>query len=574
MHQSKVRLPHARALLIATAVGILAACAPTGEGGQETLGGARAAPDTIVVAVGGEPRSLVPSIGSETPGPTEHLFEVLHQSLVSYDVSGQPIPKVARALPSLADGSWKLFPDGSMETVYQIREGVRWHDSRDLTADDIAFSWRLFNSSAVPVVSRRAARLIDNVEVRDSQTVAIHWRGRYAFASQLSGYELTLLPKHLLQDSLDLVPQQMAGHPYWQASFVGLGPYRLAHWYAGISLELEPVADYYLGPPRGAHISVRFLTDDSSTLAAVLGGGVDVVLPRRAALGITQALRQQWAVGGGSLILSPTYSWVFLAPQFLNPQPRGLGDPRIRQALAFAIDRAGVAEAVGGDASLASELWIAPSDPRYQPVASGIPRYQYRPERAAGLLRDAGWRPEGVDAVLVSHGERLEIELSTTAEWHSAAASVAESWRQVGVGVKEEVISLGSVFDRERRSTYSGVEMTGAFPSIGLLDSRLRSTNAPSAENLFVGSNRGRYASPELDGLLDRLWQAIGQSEIDAAESAIARKVAEDLPMIGVFFYPTIALVRDGVRNVRPPEVTPPVARPMFGWNAHEWSKG
>ena len=574
MVRRQALLARTRALLLATAFMSLAACAPPGDSAQGASPGETNGLSTIVVAIGPEPRSLVPSVGSDTPGPSEQLFEILHQSLVSYDASGQPIARVARALPSLDAGTWTLFPDGSMETVYQIRDGVRWHDGQDLTAADVEFSWRLFNSPAVPVVSRRAARLIDAVDVRDPQTVAIHWRSRYAFANQLSGYELTLLPRHLLENSLDLVPQQMAGHQYWQAEFVGLGPYRLAHWYAGISLELEPVPSYFLGAPRGEHISVRFFNDDSSAMASVLSGNLDVVLPRKSALGIVQSLRQRWAAGGGSLILSPTYSWVFVAPQFANPQPKELADPRIRQALAFSIDRAGIAEAIGGDASLASELWVPTTDRRYQPVAQGTQRYQYSPDRAASLFRDAGWRREGADGVLVSHGQRFEIELSTTAEWQSSEAFVADGWRQAGVVVKEDVVTQGSIFDRERRSSYSGAEVTGAFPSIALLETRLRSTNLPLAENQFAGANRGRYASPQMDAFLTRLLEAVGPPALEAAESEIAKKASEDLPIIGLYFYPTMAVVRSNVRNVRPPEGTPPVGRPMFGWNAHEWAKG
>lgn len=525
-----------------------------------------------MLAVAGEPRTLVPSVGSDTPGPADQLFEVLHQSLVSYSPAGQPIPRIARSLPSLADGTWRLFPDGSMETVYQLRDDVRWQDGLPLTADDVVLGWRMFNSNALPIVSRRVARLIDSVTSPDPHTAVMHWRAPYTFANQLSGFDLTILPTHLLEAPFDLLPQQMAGHQYWQAAFVGLGPYRLVHWYAGISLELDPVADYFLGAPRAAHISVHFMPDDGSAMAAVLTGSVDVVLPRRAALGIMQSARQ-WGNGGGSLIVAPTYSWVFVAPQFMNPQPPALIDPRVRQALAYAIDRGAIAEAVAGDAALAAELWIPPSDRRYQLIASGVPRYQYSVDRAAGALREAGWRRDGNDGVLVNRGERLEMELSSTAEWYSTAALVGDYWRQQGVMVKENVISLGTVFDRAGRSTYPGAELAGAMAGLPFLDSRLRTSNAPGSDNGFAGVNRGHYASPVMDSLLDRVWGALDPTARDGAENRIARQVAEDLPIIGLYFYPTMTLIRGEVRNVVPPDALPPVARPMLTWNVHEWQK-
>ena len=105
------------------------------------------------------------------------------------------------------------------------------------------------------------------------------------------------------------------------------------------------------------------------------------------------------------------------------------------------------------------------------------------------------------------------------------------------------------------------------------LDSRLRSTNAPGLESSFAGGNRGHYSSPAMDMLLDRMWEALDPTARDDAENQIARKVAEDLPIIGLYFYPTMTLVRGEIRNVVAPDASPPVARAMLTWNVHEWEK-
>src|SRR5439155_10610616 len=198
------------------------------------------------------------------------------QSLVTRDPMGNALPRVARALPSLTDGTWRLLPDSTMETTWELRDDVAWHDGQPFTASDVLFSWRLFNHTAVPVVSRRVAHLIDSVEVVDPRHITLHWTQPYAFANQLSAFDLTLLPAHLLEPNLELAPQQIAGNPYWQASFVGLGPFRLVHWYAGTSLELDAVANYFLGRPRVDHISVRFVTAYNSAMASSITGTVDV----------------------------------------------------------------------------------------------------------------------------------------------------------------------------------------------------------------------------------------------------------------------------------------------------------
>lgn len=526
----------------------------------------------LVMAVDGEPRTLVPSIGGAPGAAVEHLFDLVHQSLVTYDDQAQPIPRVARELPSVERGTWRIQPDGTMETTWQLRNDVRWHDGRPLTTEDIVFSWRVFNDAALPVVSRRVARMIDRVESSGPHTIVMHWRSRYAFADQLSGYDLTLLPSHLLATSFELRPEQISGHPYWRRAFVGLGPYRVAQWPSGSSLELEAFEDYFLGRPRVDEMSVRFIPDDNSAMAGVLSGNLDLLLPRRAVLGIVRTVRELWSdEREGVLSVIPGHTWAFLAPQFRGPQPEDLADSRIRQALAHAVDRAAIAEVVTGHRSLAGAVWLPESDPRYPQIAEGVSFPEYDPGRARDLFREAGWRREATDDVLVKQGRRFEVDLATTAEWERPAALVAQYWRHVGAAVKENVFSLSTASDRHARSTFSGVELGVGAPSLALLDGRLQSGNWPGRANQWAGANRGNYANPEVDGLLERIWASPDRGERQAAERELARVVSTELPVIGLFFYPAMAMVRRIVRNTRPPRAVAPVGRPSMTWNAHEW---
>jgi peptide/nickel transport system substrate-binding protein len=525
--------------------------------------------------VAGEPRTLVPSVAGMPGSTTEHLFELIHQSLMTYDDQAQPMARVAKALPSLDEGTWRVFADDTMETVWKLRDDVFWHDGRRFTAEDVIFSWNVFNDATLPIASRRVARLIDAMQAPDGNTVVMHWRSRYAFADQISGFDLTLLPAHILQTAFDLRREQLAGHPYWRSEFVGLGPYRLDRWPSGSSIELTAFDSYFLGRPAADEVSVRFLPDDNTAMAAVLGGDVDVVLPRRAVHGVIQSVRERWTNdGAGVLSVLPGFSWAFLSPQFSGAQPEELQDIRIRTALAHAIDRGALAEAVIGDRSLASDLWLPVSDPRYRTLSEGAPHYDFSPERARDLFREAGWRRETSDDYLVKQGRRFEVELTTTTGWERIAALVAEYWRNVGVAVKETVLALGAVTDRQGRAGFAGVELANGVPNLALLDGRLHSSNVPSADNGFVGANRGHYASAELDGLFDRLWVSLERSEQDSVEREIARHVLGQLPLIGLMFYPAMAMVRREVRNTRVPRTVAPVGRLSMAWNAHEWTKG
>jgi peptide/nickel transport system substrate-binding protein len=542
---------------------------------ESTPGGAtRVSDQFIIVGVEGEPRALVASIAGGAGTASEHLFELVHQSLVSYDDLGNPVPRVARELPSLERGTWRIHDDGTMETVWLLREGVHWHDGRPFTADDVLFSWRMFNDPAVPVTNRRVARLITEVESRDPHTVVMRWRSRYAFADQLSGFDLTLLPSHLLEGAFEFRREQIAGHPYWRSQFVGLGPFRLRAWNPGSSVELEAFAPYFLGRPKLDEIAVRFLPDDTTAMAAMLGRNVDVLLPRRAVLGVLRTVRERWRDSrDGVLTVMPGQSLIFLAPQFQNGQPADLADARVRRALLHAIDREALAEAVTGDRALAADLWLPASDPRYETLAGAAPRIEFDPARARDLFREAGWRRESADDVLVKQGQRFEVELTATANWEGAAALIAQSWRRAGLVVNEQVLTLGAITDRQTRAGFSGVELAFGPPGLALLDSRLHSTNFPAPENQWVGGNRGRYEHPTLDALLERVWMTLDRAQRQELEREIARFIHAELPILGLLFYPAMAMHSSAVRNVRPPRAIPESGRLSMAWNAHEWER-
>ncbi len=534
----------------------------------------RSAFQPLTIGVEGEPRVLVASVAGGTGNAAEHLFELVHQSLVTYDDQANPVPRLARELPALDRDTWRIHDDGTMETVWLLREDARWHDGHPFTADDVVFSWRVFNDPAVPVTTRRVARLISGVEARDAHTVVMRWRSRYAFADQLSGLDLTLLPAHLLEGDYDFRREQFAGHPYWRSEFVGLGPYRLRRWIPGSAVELEAFADYFLGRPGIDEIAIRFLPDDTSAMAAALSGNVDMLLPRRAVLGILRTVRDRWRdPGSGTLALIPGHNWVYLAPQFQNAQPADLVDARVRRAMLHAIDREALAEALVGDRALAADLWLPASDPRYPELADAAERIEYDPARARDLFREAGWRRESADDVLVKQGRRFEVELTATAGWEGAASLVAQYWRQVGMVVQENVLVLGAITDRQTRASYSGVELAAGPPGLGLLDARLHSTSEPAPENQFVGGNRGHYESPELDALIDRTWMTLDRRQRQELERELARILTTELPVLGLLFHPAMAMIGASVQQVRPPRALAEAGRVSMAWNAHEWQK-
>ena len=97
---------------------------------------------TLVVAHRYEPGVLAPKVlGSNGPLTTTRLFNA---ALAVFDDKGLPRPYLAEALPQLDTDTWRVFPDGRMETTYRLRSDVTWHDGAPLAAEDFAFALRVY----------------------------------------------------------------------------------------------------------------------------------------------------------------------------------------------------------------------------------------------------------------------------------------------------------------------------------------------------------------------------------------------------------------------------------------------
>src|SRR5438093_315735 len=138
----------ARPVVVLTCMLVLGGCAPSSGPGASTPAGQRAAPARpLSILVGREPLSLsLKALGQalSTIASTRRLFNA---TLTLIDAGGTPHPYLAEALPQLNTDSWRVAPDGHMETTYPLRGNTTWHDGTPLTANDFVFSWRVYSEA-------------------------------------------------------------------------------------------------------------------------------------------------------------------------------------------------------------------------------------------------------------------------------------------------------------------------------------------------------------------------------------------------------------------------------------------
>jgi oligopeptide transport system substrate-binding protein len=361
--------------------------------------------------LGNEPSTLDPARISDIYGRS--VAQQIFDGLVEFDHTLTIVPAIAQY--------WKATRDG-LTWTFTLRKGVKFHHGREVAADDVVYSLtRLLD----PRVKSAAADLFANVhgarEFRegrattvsgitalDASTVRIVLdEAQVPFVSMLAIGHAKIVPR-------DLVLER--GEAFGAAP-VGTGPFRFERWDRRKEIVLAANTVYFGGAPRLGRIVYRIFPDEQS--------GAMFEEFRRGRLEDSPVPMQDYprllAAIAATHVKRPMFSVRFLG---LNTRIKPLGDPRVRQALIYAIDReAIVQETTRGRFALARGI-LPPGTLGYNPRLSG---YEHDPVRARALLAEAGY-PEGrgLPPLSIWATVKLEPEHSRIVRYLAAVGVTAE----------------------------------------------------------------------------------------------------------------------------------------------------
>lgn len=529
-----------------------------------------------MIGVLNEPLGFAPWSGGTTAGGSHQPRVFLHRTLTVIDDTNTPRPVLATAIPSLEQGDWRINPDGSMDQIWKLRPGLKWHDGAPLTAEDFVFGWEVLTNPALPVGPTPARRFVTKAEALDELTLALHFSAPTPAADEAL---FDPYPRHLLAPRLTEDVQQFPNLEFWSTGFVGAGPYSLIRWEPGALMELAAFQDYAEGRPRIDRVIFRFLGDVNTMMANILAGEIEVALPQGLSVEAAAELRSGWArEGTGNHVILYSDGRVFRFEFQHRPayaQPAAARDPRVRRALSHALDKDGIISVGLAGLGRAADSWISSSDPRRPQFADAIPAWSYDITAAERILDEAGWRRAG-DGILVhsQSGERMSSELRATGtkDHVKILAVVANDWRKLGAEVREVAIPPALQEDREYRATFPFASWTGHRVTHTWEDDRYSCGRQARAETRWSG-NRNGYCNETAQPLIDRLQTTIAESERLPLQVRIMQLVLrDDYAELPVYWQTEPLVVARGVTGVGPLKVDtnrgfePP-------WNAHLWDK-
>jgi peptide/nickel transport system substrate-binding protein len=550
---------------------LLVGCAPPSESSGAPADAQPSVPKRITAAISSDPASVYNKLNASGAAGrgVAHLEHLVSAGLSVEDDRGLLTPRLAEAVPSVDNGLWQLYPDGSMETTWRLREGARWHDGTPLSIQDLLFTLQVARDPELPAFGDAAYAALDAVVAADDRTVRARWRRPYIEADRMFSAALGLpLPRHLLEADYLESKGSFAELPYWTQRFVGNGPYRLRDWVIGSHLLLEAFDGYALGRPRIDEIEIRFILDYNVLVANVLAGQIDVAMTRGFSMEQTSLVREQWRAG--RVEMGPVSSAISAWPQLLDPTPAAVADVRFRRALFRALDRPAMVDSLEGGLVSVTHSFLMPTLPEYRELERYIVRYDYDPRGAVQEIEALGYA-RGPDGSFQSGGQRLVIEARTTAGLEineRTLLAVADYWQQVGIAVETVFIPPQRAGDQQYRATFPGFEVLRAGSDVREI-SNYRSTAARLPENNYRGTggtNRSRYMNPEFDALIDRFYATIPRRERMEIAGQIVHHMTDQVLVMGLFYDPLPGFVSNRLLNVSPlgGEATLP-------WNIHEW---
>ncbi len=562
-----VRMGFFRHLFFFVAVGVtcLSGCAPSSVATRQESPPSAQATRTLRLGMRSETATGLAVFNTRTSNQEEAAW-MFHAGLTAQDAQGDLQGRLARKVPSIADGDWRVLPDGSMDVTWKLRPNVKWHDGTVLTADDFVFGIQVARDPDLPLRYQGGVNLIREVTAPDAETLVVRWSEPYYGANQGRPDDLPAVPRHIMQTLYQQGDKAaFTNSPYWTTEFVGLGPYRLGKWLQGSFTEGLAFDDYFLGRPKIDRVILRYFNDLNVMVASLLADDIDMV-PSSLSAQNAEPIRGEWQQRGTILQwASDANSAQF---QYRDPAAPWVGDVRIRQALVHLVDRQTIAETFEPGGAGPVDLLVAPHEPVYRLVEQrGFARYPYDPARATTLLAEAGWS-RGADGTLQNlSGQRFAIEVRVNAIGSDAALALADQWKRGGMEVPFTAIPNNAADRQKQRAQSQGVMLGGRVVGLDNLLVQYTTAEIRSEENNWLAVNQGGYSNPFFDRLYAQYSAELDPAKRNSVYAEFIKLMADQALAVPTYYTTSLIAFRRGISG---PTLLQPLQ--VATWNVHDWT--
>ncbi|MGY6251432.1 peptide ABC transporter substrate-binding protein [Bosea thiooxidans] len=451
---------------------------------------------------------------------------VFFEPLAGWDKEGNLIPQLAAEIPSKANGG--LSEDGT-RVVWKLKQGVKWHDGKPFTADDVVFTWEYAADPATAAYTSGAYKDIKVEKVDDFTVKVIFAKPTPFWADPFVGVAGMIIPKHHFGDYKGANSREAPAN----LKPVGTGPYKFADFKPGDILTGIRNEHYHVAnQPHFDTIELKGGGDAVSAARAVLQTGeFDYAWNLQVE---DEVLKRLEAGGRGHVIASPSGDLEFITLNTTDPwtEVEGerssvktkhptLSDPAVRQAINFLIDRDSIQKFIYGRGGTATASFV--NEPgRFKSTKL---KYGFDIEKANRILDEAGWK-KGADGIREKGGKKLKYVFQTAinAPRQKTQAIIKQACQKAGIDLELKSVAPSVFFSSDlgnpdtNTKFYCDMEMyttSQSQPDPERSLNQFVSWEIASKANKWQGRNVSRYS----DLAADEAYKA-AQKELDPAKRA------------------------------------------------------
>jgi peptide/nickel transport system substrate-binding protein len=464
-------------------------------------------PHALHVALASSPNNFDPRIGTDEA--SQRVHELVYSRLMTIDEQLRVAPGLAARLDN---------PD-PLTYVAHLRHGVKFHDGRELTSRDVVYTFGSFLDPSFVSPRKGAYAMLASVTPLDDYTVEFTLKEPFgSFPTQLV---MPVVPADS-GDSLRTFP-------------IGTGPYRFVRYAVDEEVELTAFEGFWDGLPQNPGVTLRINPDETMRGLELRKGTSDLIinylspdiayeLEKRGGLKITQAQGVDYTYIG------------------LNMRDPVFADKRVRQAIAYAVDREAIVKYLRRGLATPAVGVLAPVAWAFEP---DVRRYGHDVARAQQLLDEAGYRDPDGDGP--QPRLRLSLKTSTDEFFRLQATVLQQDLAKAGIQVDVRSYEFATFY----ADVLKGNVQMYTLQWVGVTDPDMLRRVFHSSQVPPVGFNRGYYKNPEVDRLIDRATTAGTDEERKRYYSEVQKLVAEDVPYISLWYKTNVAVMRPNISGMR-----------------------
>jgi len=463
-------------------------------------------PNTMVMIIESSPTNLDPRVGIDAY--SERIDDLMFDDLLTRD-------EHFNVQPGLAE-KWEM--PNPLTYIFHLHRGVQFHDGRALTSRDVKWTFDSLLLGKIRSTKSAVYRFVDRIDAPDDYTVI--FRMKEPFAAMLW---------NLSDGAIGIVPygvgEEMSRQP------IGSGPFRFISAEQDKEVLIERNDNYWGDKARLAKVRFIVVPDATTRALELRKGSADAAINAMTAdtvLALERDPTLEVLHGPGSVL-------GYLAFNVRDPI---LKDVKVRQALAFALDRRPILQ----------YLWRGFAEPAASvlPVQSWayddqVPHYDYNPARARQLLDESGH--PAIDGVRF----HLTMKSSTEESPRLIAAVMQQQLRDVGIVLDIRTFEFATFFADVTKGAFQlySLRWIGGNEDPDIFEHAFHSSNFPPK-----GANRSFYSNPRLDELIDQARRELRQDKRKQLYAEVQQILANDLPYINLWYLDNVLVHSKRVRNL------------------------